>query len=48
MSDGGGPPAALPVALSDASAVPFGTGIALVGGRTADGRVPTITLLTTR
>ena len=37
----------LPVALSDASAVPFGTGIALVGGRTADGRVPTITLLTT-
>ena len=35
----------LPVALSDASAVPFGNGIALLGGRAASGRVPTITLL---
>jgi hypothetical protein len=38
----------LPVALADASAVPFGTGVALIGGRAASGRVPTITLLLAR
>ncbi len=39
---------ALPVALADASAVPFDGGIALAGGRTAAGRVSTITVLTRR
>jgi len=38
----------LPVALSDASAVPFGSGVAVLGGRSASGRVPTITLLRAR
>jgi hypothetical protein len=38
----------LPVALSDASAVPFGRGVAVLGGRTAGGRAPTIVLLRAR
>ncbi len=38
----------LPVALSDASAVPYGGGVAVLGGRAANGRVATITLLTAR
>ncbi len=36
----------LPVALSDASAVAYGGEVAVLGGRAANGRVPTITLLT--
>jgi hypothetical protein len=38
----------LPVALSDASAVPFMGGITLLGGRSAAGRVATITALVPR
>lgn len=38
----------LAVALADASAVPFGTGVALIGGRAASGRVRTITLFEAR
>ena len=38
----------LPVALSDASAVAYGGGVAVLGGRAATGRVATITLLTAR
>jgi hypothetical protein len=39
---------ALPVAISDASAIPFGGGIAVAGGRAATGRVATITVLEPR
>jgi len=42
------PSGALPVAVSDASAIPYGRGIAVAGGRAPTGRVATITVLTPR